>query len=54
MPTATAVTTYDRPATAVELSGANRAETAARAAIGAQAYEDAARQGAEIGLGVHS
>ena len=44
--------TYDRPATAAELSGAARAETAARAALGDQAYDDAARQGAEAGLGV--
>jgi predicted ATPase/DNA-binding SARP family transcriptional activator len=46
--------TYDRPATVAELSGADRAETAARAAIGEQAYDAAARQGAEIGLGVPS
>jgi hypothetical protein len=46
--------TYDRPATAAERSGAARAETAARAAIGDQAYDDTARQGAEVGLGVPS
>jgi predicted ATPase/DNA-binding SARP family transcriptional activator len=46
--------TYDRPAAVIERSGADRAEAAARAAIGEQAYDDAARQGADVGLGVPS
>jgi tetratricopeptide (TPR) repeat protein len=44
--------TYERPATAIERSGADRAEAAARVALGEQAYDIAARQGAELGLGV--
>jgi tetratricopeptide (TPR) repeat protein len=46
--------TYDRPATPPEQAAASRAEASARAILGEQSYDTAARQGAETGLGAPS
>jgi tetratricopeptide (TPR) repeat protein len=47
-------TTYDRPPAPPEQAAARRAEASARAALGNQRYDTAARQGAETGLGTPS
>ena len=47
-------TTYDRPPAPPEQAAASRAEASARAILGEQSYDDAARQGAETGLGAPS
>jgi tetratricopeptide (TPR) repeat protein len=46
--------TYDRPPTPAEQAAAAEAEAAARAVLGAPGYDDAARDGAALGLGVPS
>jgi predicted ATPase/DNA-binding SARP family transcriptional activator len=46
--------TYDRPATPPEQTATSRAEASARAILGEQSYDTAARQGAETGLGAPS
>ena len=46
--------TYDRPPAPPEQAAARRAEASARAALGNQRYDTAARQGAETGLGTPS
>jgi predicted ATPase len=46
--------TYDRPATPPEQAATSRAEASARAILGEQSYDTAARQGAETGLGAPS
>lgn len=46
--------TYDRPPAPPEQAAARRAEASARAALGDQRYDTAARQGAETGLGAPS
>jgi predicted ATPase/DNA-binding SARP family transcriptional activator len=46
--------TYDRPPAPPEQAAASRAEASARAILGEQSYDAAARQGAEAGLGAPS